>query len=173
VFVICPKPLPGLAGTGEDLLPPGGMKTSVKTKKTIQTTMKNTSKRFGILTIGLAAVTLLSGCGGGPYDGTYIFTESDGDSWNVEIRDDTDITGVYVSGASTLSYVGKKMSVSKIDENTYEIKATATSMLNSPTMGQMVTENIPITCRWHKGENGQPDGITYQYSEKVVELKRE
>ena len=62
---------------------------------------------------------------GGPYDGTYIFKESDGDSWNVEIRDDaTDITAVYVSGASTLSYVGTKMNVSKkIDENTYEIKS--------------------------------------------------
>ena len=130
-------------------------------------------KQFGILTIGLAALTLLSGCGGGPYDGCYILKESEGDSWNVEIRGNSDITGVYVTGASTLSYVGKKMSVSKINENTYDIKATATSVLNSPTMGKMVTENIPIVCRWHKGENGQPDSITYQYSEKVVELKRE
>ena len=136
--------------------------------------MKTVTAFFKALLPVIVALALCSGCGGGgPYDGCYILKQEEDDSWNVEIRGDYDITGVYVTGASTLSYVGKKMSVSKIDENTYEIKAVATSMLNSPTMGQMVTENIPIICRWHKGENGQPDSITYQYSEKTVELKRE
>lgn len=123
----------------------------------------------------LTSAVVLCGCGGGgPYEGQY-YVESGGGEWHVSIEGDSKITGVLVTGNSLLSYVGKTKSVNKVDENTFEIKATATSQLKSPTMGDMITENIPVVCRWHKGQNGEPDNIDYVYGEKEerrVHLKR-